>query len=162
MGALPPSWSQVVGELPGCGATAFSGGLTTPGTPATGYLLPPPGLPPIDYSKWRLLPPKAPAAGVATAPLSLAGVGRGTGLRGTAKRIAGLPHPGGLAQQMPALPTMMPYMPQMMPVQQPHSGQPATPYQQAVQPPKRPVGRGVIADTPAGKTAPVGGTTQVR
>ena len=34
------------------------------------------------------------------------------------------------------------------------------PYQQVVQPPKRPMGRGVIADTPAGKTTPVGGTTQ--
>ena len=32
------------------------------------------------------------------------------------------------------------------------------PYQQVVQPPKRPVGRGAIADTPTGKTAPVGGT----
>ena len=34
------------------------------------------------------------------------------------------------------------------------------PYQQAVQWPKRPVGRGVVADTPAGKTAPMGGTMQ--
>ena len=34
------------------------------------------------------------------------------------------------------------------------------PYQQAVQPPKRPAGRGVIADTPAGKTTPIGGTMQ--
>ena len=34
------------------------------------------------------------------------------------------------------------------------------PYQQAVQPPKRPTGRGVIADTPANKTTPVGGTMQ--
>ena len=36
------------------------------------------------------------------------------------------------------------------------------PYQQAVQPPKRPVGRGVIADTPADKTTPMGGTMQDR
>ena len=34
------------------------------------------------------------------------------------------------------------------------------PYQQAVQPPKRPAGRGVIANTPTGKTAPMGGTSQ--
>ena len=34
------------------------------------------------------------------------------------------------------------------------------PYQQVVQPQKRPTGRGVIADTPADKTTPVGGTTQ--
>ena len=112
MGAFPPSWSQVVGELLGHRATASSGGLTAPSTPATGYLLPPPGLPPIDYSKWRLLPPEAPTAGVATAPLRLTGVGRSTGLRGTAKRIAGSPRPGGLAQRMPVPPTMMPCMPQ--------------------------------------------------
>ena len=40
LGAFPPSWSQVVGELPGHGATASSGGLTAPGTPTTGYLPP--------------------------------------------------------------------------------------------------------------------------
>ena len=65
MGAVPPSWSQVVGELPGCGATASSGGMTAPGMPAAGmteYLPPPPGLPPIDYSKWRLLPSGATAS----------------------------------------------------------------------------------------------------
>ena len=115
MGAFP-LWSQVVRELPGHRATASSGGLTTPGTPAMGYLLPPPGLPPIDYSKWRLLFPEISATGVATDPLHLAGVGRGAGLWGTAKRIAGSPHPGGLAQQMPVLPTTMPCAPQMMPV----------------------------------------------
>ena len=116
MGAFPPSWSQVVGELPGCGATASSGGLTAPGTPATGYLLPPPGLPPIDYSKWRLPLPEASATGVATAPLHLTGVGRGTGLWSMVKRIAGSPHPGRLAQRMPAPPTTMPCTPQTMPV----------------------------------------------
>ena len=116
LGAFPPSWSQVVGESPGCRATASSGGLTTPGMPAAGYLPPPPGLPPIDYSKWRLPPPKALATGGATAPLHLPGVGRSAGLRGTAKRIAGSPNPGGLAQRMPAPPTTMPCMPQIMPV----------------------------------------------
>ena len=34
------------------------------------------------------------------------------------------------------------------------------PYQQVVQPPKRPVGWGAIADTPADKTTPTGGTMQ--
>ena len=115
MGAFPLSWSQVVGESLGHGATASSGGLTTPGTPATGYLPPPPGLPPIDYSKWRLPPPRVPASGGATAPPQLPGVRRSAGLWGTAKRIVGSPRPGGLAQQMPALPTMMPCMPKMMP-----------------------------------------------
>ena len=65
MGAFPLSWSQVVGESLGCRATASSGGMTAPGMPAagmTGYLPPPPGLPPIDYSKWRLPLPGAPAS----------------------------------------------------------------------------------------------------
>ena len=61
---------------------------------------------------------------------------------------------------MPALPPMMPCMPQMAPVQQPCLAGPAMPYQQVVQLPKRPMGRGVIADTPTGKTAPMGGTMQ--
>ena len=166
MGAFPPSWSQIVGESPGCGATASSGGMTAPGMPAAGmsrYLPPPPGLPPIDFTKWRLPPPKVPAAGGATAPLLLPGVRRSTGLRGTAKRIVGTPHPGGLAQRMPVPPSMTPCVPQTAPpVQQPCLEQPAMPYQQAVQPPKRPVGRGVIADTPADKTTPVGGAMQDR
>ena len=165
MGALPPSWSQVVGESLGCRATASSGGVTTPGMPAAGmprYLLPPPGLLPIDYSKWRLPPPKAPAAGGATAPLLLPGVGRSAGLWGMRKRIAGSPRPGGLAQHMPAPPTTMPCVPQTMPVQQPSPVGLAMPYQQVVEPPKKPVGWGVTADTPAVKTSPAGGATQDR
>ena len=118
MGAYPPSWSQVVGESPGCGATASSGGMTAPSTPAAGmfgYLPPPPGLPPIDFSKWRLLPPEAPAPRGPTAPPNLPGVRRSAGLRGTVKRIVGVPHPGRLAQGMPAPPTLMPGTPQMVP-----------------------------------------------
>ena len=152
MGAFPPSWSKVVGESLGHEATASSGGLTIPGTPTTGYLLPPPGLPPIDYSKWRLPPPGAPASGGATAPPQLPGVRRSARLWGTAKRIVGAPRPGRLAQRMPVPPPTMPCVPQTAPVRQPCPVGPATPYQQAVQPPKRPAGRGVIADTLAGKT----------
>ena len=85
MGAFPPSWSQVVGELLGCGVTASAGGMTAPGTPAAGYLPPPPGLPPIDYSKWRLLLPGAPASGGAPAPPNLPGVWRSAGLRGNSE-----------------------------------------------------------------------------
>ena len=161
--APPPSWSQVVGESPGCRVTASSGGMTDPSTPATGmsrYLPPPPGLPPIDFSKWRLLPPEAPASRGPTAPPNLPGVGRSDQLRGTAKRIAGAPRPGGLAQRMPALPTSMLCVPQMVPpLRQPHLEQPATPYQQAVQLPKKPAWRGVISDTPTDKTTPVGGAS---
>ena len=106
----PPLWSQVVGESPGCRATASSGGMTAPSTPAagkSGYLPPPPGLPPIDFSKWRLLLPEAPASRGPTALPNLPGIGRSINLRGTVKRIVGAPHPGGLAQRMPAPPTSM-------------------------------------------------------
>ena len=70
MGAYP-SWSQVVGELPGCGVIVSSGGMTASSTTAAGmpgYLPPPPGLPLIDFSKWRLLLPEVPASGGPTAP----------------------------------------------------------------------------------------------
>ena len=160
MGTFPLSWSQVVGESLGHGATASSGDLTTPGMPAMRYLPPPPGLPPIDYNKWRLPPPEASATGVAMDPLHFPGVGRSAGLWGTVERIIGSPCPGGLAQRMPAPPMTMPCMPQTMPVWQPCPEQPATPYQQVVQPPKRPTGWGAVADIPTNKTTPMGGTMQ--
>ena len=59
----PQSWSQVVEQTPGYGVTASSGGMTTPSTTAagmSGYVAPPVGLPPIDFSSWRLPPPEAP------------------------------------------------------------------------------------------------------
>ena len=91
--APPPSWSQVVDQSPGYGAIASSGGMTTPSTTAagmSGYVPLPPGLPPIDFSNWRLPPPEAPASrGLPAAPPSLPGVGRSVNLRGTAKRIVG-------------------------------------------------------------------------
>ena len=117
MEAFPPSWSQVVGESPECGAIASSGVMTTPGMPAAGmsrYLPPPPGLPPMDFSKWRLLPPEAQAS--RGAPPNLPGVRRSANLRGTVKRITGMSCPGGLAQGMPAPPMTMLCAPQMVPV----------------------------------------------
>ena len=101
MGAFPLSWSQVVGESPGGGATASSGGVNVPGMLAagmSGYLPPLPGLPPIDFTIWRLPLPEAPAFGRATSPPLLPWVRRGARLWGTAKRIVGVPCPGGLAQ----------------------------------------------------------------
>ena len=109
--ARPLSWSQVVDQSPGYGATASSGGMTAPSTTAagmSGYVPPPPGLPPIDFSNWRLPPPEALASrGLPTAPPSLPGVGRSVNLRGTAKRIVGAQmaqRPGGLAQRTPTPP----------------------------------------------------------
>ena len=165
-----PLWSQVVEESPGYGATASSGGMTAPSTIAagmSGYIPPPPSLPPIDFSNWRLPPPEAPASrGLPAAPPSLPGVGRSVNLRGMAKRIAGAQmdqHPGGLAQWTPTLPRSVPCAPQMVPplcqpppgwpptlascapqmvppLCQPPPGQLATPYQQVVQLPKKPCG----------------------
>ena len=168
MGAYPPappqSWSQVVDQFPGYGATASSGGMTSPSTTAagmSGYVPPPPGLPPIDFSNWRLPPPEAPASrGLPTAPPGLPGVGRFIRLRGTAKRIVGaqmVQHPGGLAQQTLTPPTSMPCAPQtVLPLCQPPPEQPATPYQQVVPLPKKPTGRGVTSDAPTDKTTPTG------
>ena len=159
--ALPQSWSQVVDQSPGYGATASSGGTTSPSTTAagmSGYVSPPPGLTPIDFSNWRLLPPEALASrGLPTAPPGLPGVWRSIRLRGTAKRIAGAQCPGGLAQRTQTPPMLAPCAPQTAPpLHQPLAGWPATPYQQAVQPPKKPMGRGVTSDPPTDKTAPVG------
>ena len=47
----------------------------------------------------------------------------------------------------------------MPPLHQPPPGWPATPYQQAVQPPKKPTGRGVTSDPLTDKTTPVGGAS---
>ena len=154
--APPQSWSQVVDQSPGYGATASSGGMTSPSTTAAGmsrYVPPPPGLTPIDFSNWRLLPPEAPASrGLPTASPGLPGVGRSLRLRGTAERNAGAQmaqHPGGLAQQTQTPPTSAPCTPQMaLPLCQPLPGWPAMPYQQAVQPPMKPMGRGVASDPP--------------
>ena len=61
--APPQSLSQIVEQTPGYGVTASSGGMTTPSTTVagmSGYVAPPPGLTPPDFSSWRLLPPEAP------------------------------------------------------------------------------------------------------
>ena len=165
--APPQSWSQVVDQSPGYRATAFSGGMTSPSTTAagmSGYVPPPPGLTPIDFSNWRLLPPEAPASrGLPTAPPGLLGVGRSIRLRGTAERNAGaqmVQHPGGLAQWTQTLPMLALCMPQMVPpLHQPLPGWLTTPYQQVVQLPKKPMGRGVTPNPTTDKTAPVGGTS---
>ena len=67
MGAYQPAppqlWSQIVEQTPGYGVTASSGGMTTPSTTVagmSGYVAPPPGLTPPDFSSWRLPPHEAP------------------------------------------------------------------------------------------------------
>ena len=54
--APPESWSQIVEQTPGYGVTASSGGMATPSTTAAGmpgYVAPPPGLTPPDFSSWE-------------------------------------------------------------------------------------------------------------
>ena len=95
-----------------------------------------------------------------TAPPGLPGVGRSLMLRGTAERNAWaqmVQCPGGLAQWAQTQPTSALHAPQMaQPLHQPLPGQPAMPYQQVVQPPKKSTGRGVTSDPSADKTAPEG------
>ena len=95
----------MVEQIQGYGVTASSGGMTTPSTTAagmSGYVAPPPGLPQIDFSSWRLPPPEAPASrGLPAAPSGLPGVGRATMLRGTLEKNARaqmVQCPGSLAQ----------------------------------------------------------------
>ena len=131
--APPQSWSQVVDQSPGYEAIASSGGMTSPSTTAagmSGYVPPPPGLIPIDFSNWRLLPPEAPASrGLPTAPPGLPGVGRSIRLRGVAEKNTGaqmVQHPSDLAQRTPTPPTLVPCMPQTAPphCQPPLAGRP--------------------------------------
>ena len=162
--APPQSWSQIVEQTPGYGVTASSGGMTTPSTTAagmSGYVAPPPGLTPIDFSSWRLPPPEAPASGgLPATSQGLPGAGRSLMMRGAAERKARaqmLPGPKGLTQQTMTQPTSAPCAPQMaLPLCQPLPGRLATPYRQAVQPPSKSTGIGVISDSCAKKAAPAG------
>ena len=134
MGAYQPtpsqSWSQIVEQTPGYGVTASSGGMTTPSTTVTGmsgYVAPPLGLTPPDFSSWRLSPPEAPpSGGLHATSQSLPGIGRSLMMRGAAERNARaqmVQGPSGLAQQAQTQPTSAPHVPQMaLPLHQPPPG----------------------------------------
>ena len=81
-------------------------------------------------------------------------------LRGAAERNARAQMaqcPGGLAQRAQTQPMSAPRTPQMaLPPHQPLPGWPAMPYQQVVQLPRKPTGRGVASDPSTEKTAPGG------
>ena len=161
----PASWSQVVEQTPGYGVAASSGGMTTPSTSVAGmpgYVVPLPGITPPDFSIWSLPPPEVPPPwGLCAAVQGLSCVGRSIQVRAVAERQAraqleqcprGLPQPA-QTQLLVALHT-----PQVVPpLCQPPPGWPATRYQQAVQPPGKSTGRGVMFNPSADKTAPVGG-----
>ena len=92
------------------------------------------------------------------APPGLPGVGRSTMLRDTIERNARaqmVQCPSDLAQWAQTQPTSAPHTPQMvLPLCQPLPGQPATPYQQVVQLPKKSTGRRVASDPSTIKPPP--------
>ena len=60
--APPTLWSQIVEQTPGYGLTSSSEGATTPSTSMggmPGYVAPPSGLTPPDFSIWRMPPQEA-------------------------------------------------------------------------------------------------------
>ena len=177
LGAYQPAptetWSQMMARIPGQGVAASTGGSITPGTATAevqeqGAPSPPPGLPPPDFTNWSLPLPEAPLARGLPAPS-----GGPTGIRrqtvGPQAPGPWAPGPQALDPQASAPPMQVPSAPQgMPPVHQPRLCHPATPYQQAVQPPsqpatpyqqavqlpRRPVGRGGAAKLPSSSATP--------
>ena len=155
---LPESWSQIVEQTPGYGVTTPSGGMTTHSTSVAGmpgYVAPPPGLTPLDFSSWSLPPPEAPLPqGLPAASQGLPGIRMSMQIRATVERHTQaqlVQGPLALAQWAQMPPTSA------LPLHQPPPGWPVTLYQQAVQSPGKSTGRGVTFDSSIDKTAPAGG-----
>ena len=132
LGAYQPAptetWSQMMARVPWQGVVASIGGPTTPGTATTevqeqGVPSPPPGLHPPDFTNWSLpLPEAPPTRGLLAPSEGPPSIERQTvGPRASAPPMQASSAPQG-----------------MLPVHQPRLRQPATPYQQAVQPPSQP------------------------
>ena len=137
--APPTSWSQIIEQTPGYGLTSSSIGVTHPSTSMggmPGYVVPPPGLTPPDFSIWSIPLQEAPLPpGLLVSLRYRPPVGRASQLRATIDRQAQM-----LWAQAPQAPTSQApplQAPQMVPPlcqPLPSSGNyPATPYQQAVQ-----------------------------
>ena len=191
LGAYQPTptetWSQMMARIPGQGVAASTGGPTTPGAATAevqepGAPSPPRGLHPPDFTNWSLPLPEAPLTRGLPAPSGgLPSIGRQT----VSPRAPGPWAPG---QQALAPPMQAPSAPQgTLPVCQPRLHHPATPYQQAVQPPsqpatpyqqavqppsqpatlyqlavqppRRPAGRGGVAQTPSDRATPAASQT---
>ena len=176
------TWSQMMARMPGQGVAASVGGPTTPGTATAevqeqGVPPPPPGLHPPDFTNWSLPFLEAPTTGGLLTP------------SGGSPSIGGQTvGPRALGQRAPAPPMQAPSAPQgTLPVHQPRPHQPATPYQQAAQPqsqpatpheqpaqplsqpatpyqqavqlPRRPAGRGLLAQPTSDRAAPAANRT---
>ena len=160
--ATPMSWSHVVQQAPGYRVTSSSGGVTDPSTSMggmPGYMVPPPGLTPPDFSIWSIPPQEAHLApGLPASPRYQPPMGTATQMRATIER-----HAQALRAQAPQVPLLQAPLlqaPQMAPPLHqplPSSGsRPATPYLQAVQLPSKPKGRGVTFDSSADKLLAMG------
>ena len=161
--ASPASWSQIVEQTPGYGVTSSSGGVTTPSTSIggmPGYVAPPPGLTPPDFSIWSMPPMEASLPkGLPVSPQYRPPVGRAAHMRAALDRQAQVlwaPALQAPAPQVTALqaPQMAPPICQPLPLSR---GWPATLYQQAVQPPSKSTGLGVTFDSSTNKHAAAGG-----
>ena len=143
------TWSQMMARMPGQGVVASIGGPTTSGTATAevqeqGVPSPPPGLHPLDFTNWSLPLPEALQVPSGGPP-------------GIRRQTVG---PQASGQWAPAPPMQVLSTAQgMLPVHQPRLRQPATPYQQAVQPPRRPARRGLTAQPPSDRAAPAAGQT---
>ena len=156
--APPTSWSQVVEQTPRYGVTSSSKGETTPSTfmgGMPGYMAPPPGLTPPDYSFWSMLPWEASLPkGLPGSPQYKPPTGRAAHMRAALDRQT-------QASRAPVPQVPVPQAPQMVPpICQPlpySRGQPATPYQQVVQLLSKSTGLGVTFDSFANKPVAAGG-----
>ena len=158
--APPTSWSQIVQQALGYGVTSSSGGVTGLSTSMggmPGYVAPPPGLTPPDFSIWSIPPQEAPLPpGLPVSPLYQPPMGRTSSLRTAIDRQAQALRATVPQAPMPPTSTLqapMLWAPQMVP---PSRSQPATPYQQAVQPPSKLKGRGVTFDSSANNLVAMG------
>ena len=83
--APPTLWSQIVQQTQGYGVTSISRGVTDLNTPMgsmPGYVAPPPGLTPPDFSIWSIPPPEVPLPpGLPASPLHWPPMGRTSLLR---------------------------------------------------------------------------------
>ena len=140
--APPMLWSQILEQTPGYGTAAFSSGVTTLSTSLggmPGLVPPPPGL--SIWNPFQGMTPSPQQPGIS--PPYKPPVGGANWLKAVLNER-------GMG--------MLPWAPQMAPAihQQPllPRSQPATPYQQTVQPPAKTMGLGVTFDSSATKPAP--------
>ena len=162
----PVSWSQVVEQTPGYEVTPSSGGMTTPSTSVAGmpgYVVPPLGITPPDFSSWSLPPPEAPLPwGLPTALQGLSHIERSIQVRATLERHTQA-RSGMLRHRIPG---SSPTGSNTAHVSAMHSSDgtasssattcPASnsvPTGSTVQPPGKSTGRGVTINSPTDKTA---------